>query len=97
MKGLSRLAALAALGFTLLPGLPAQAFPFYVHTPPLRCLTRPEIVHLMREQGYTDIALHAPTPTELQMRAHQRYWIYLVDLDYCDGHIEGLQNIGPIY
>ncbi len=91
----------AAISLLLLSVLPSQAMPYHWHgfydawSYPLRCLTRAEITRGLATQGFAHIVLRMPTQSEIQAQARLGRFAYVIDVDYCDGHIEGLINTGP--
>jgi len=92
----------AALGLLLWSALPSTAAPYDrwygFYNPwnyPIRCLTHREIVRGLADYGFSRIGLSMLTHTSMLAQARLGRSTYLINVDYCDGHIEGLISIGP--
>jgi hypothetical protein len=53
------------------------------------CLSDHQIRETIAGLGYTDIALNVPNERNVQVRATQGGWVYLLDFNFCTGEIEG--------
>ena len=101
MRFQSTAALTAVISLSLLSVLPAAATPYQRYdldggwSYPVRCLTHREISRGLARLGYWHVALAMPTRSQMLATATQGRSTYLIDVDYCDGHIEGLINIGP--
>ena len=59
------------------------------------CLTDRQIRQAIADQGYSDIALNLPNDRNIQVRATQDGYVYLIDFDFCANRIEGRERIRP--
>jgi hypothetical protein len=55
----------------------------------ITCLNNYQIREAVAGRGYTDIALNVPMQKHIEVRATRDGWVYLLDFNYCTGHIEG--------
>jgi len=61
----------------------------------ITCLTQYQVRQAVAQRGYTNIALNVMNDKHVEVRATREGWVYLLDFNYCTGHIEGRQQLRP--
>lgn len=103
MFRLSAFAALA-LAVALISAAPAQAQSFRFgmffgdersdfYPERITCMTQYQVRQAVAQRGYTNIALNVMMEKHVEVRATRDGWVYLLDFNYCTGHIEGRQKL----
>ena len=59
------------------------------------CMTDRQIRERIADLGYSNIYLNVAHKKNIQVRATQGDWVYLLDFNFCSAQIEGIQQLRP--